>query len=79
MRLVCPSCGSEDFKALEQISGFVPCRFERDDNGGIEIEQEAKGEFVREDATSVIVLYNCVNCDFSFPAHQIEVALAEKP
>ena len=78
MRLACPSCGSDEFQALEQISNFVPCRFDRDDNGGIEIEHEAKGEFVREDATAITVLYKCAVCDFNFVPHQIEAALVLK-
>ena len=77
MRLACPNCGSEEFKAIEQISATTTCRFDRTD-GGIEIEQEAKGEFVREDATSVIVAYICKGCDRGFDPIQIQNLLVEK-
>ena len=78
MLLACPNCGSTDFLALEQISAQVSCKFERGPDGQIEIEQEAKGEFVREDASSVTVSYSCKGCEFVYQPQLISSMLVEK-
>lgn len=56
-KFCCPTCGSEKWNAIEQISSLTPCEIFR--NG--EVEMDSMAEFVRNDSTSVILAYTCFN------------------
>jgi hypothetical protein len=57
----CPTCGSLDWKAVEQFTSLTPCRLTSGDGGNPEIEFDARAEHTREAATSVTTAYICAN------------------
>lgn len=63
--LQCPTCGSVEFRAIEQYTSMTPCRLIAED-GSVEIEFSAAAEMVRDAATSVTILYACAKeCGFT--------------
>jgi hypothetical protein len=65
VKLVCPMCGSPDFKVVEQLQSVTPCTLENTESG-VEILPDPMGEFVREDSIGVILLYMCGNEECTF-------------
>lgn len=57
----CPTCGSFEWKAIEQFTSLTPCSLRRDRDGNPEIEFDARAEHTREAATSVTTGYICAN------------------
>lgn len=75
-KMVCGKCGSKGFYALEQVQARYYCEFDEYD-GILTISQSAKGEFIRDMATSVTIAYICTMCEFTVGPDQILTALKE--
>lgn len=80
MKLKCPNCGSEGWKAIEQMSAATPCEIIVLDDGGIEIFMDSSTEFIRDMATSVTVAYTCAadECGFTTAPDRLD-SLKEEP
>lgn len=70
----CPQCGGTEFRAIEQVSAVTTCRFAYAEGGGIEIDIDPDGEFIKDDAHSSVVAYTCADedCVHTFGASELD-------
>lgn len=65
MKFACPNCGSTSFYAVEQVNYWRTCEIERSETGP-EIVFDARGEFVKDAASAVVLVYLCASeCGFT--------------
>lgn len=71
-RIHCPICEGTEWAAIEEIQATSPCKIELGEDGMIEIELSAEGEFVKESGTSVVMAYLCISCGHQVKAEALQ-------
>jgi hypothetical protein len=74
MTILCPKCGSDNWKAIEQFTAFTPCQLVRETTGEVQIEFDMRAELARNAATSIILSYACdqAGCGYTISATDLQ-------
>jgi len=69
----CPTCGSVEWKAIEQFTSLTPCRIGRDEDGEVITDFDMRAEFQRDASTSVTTGYICAEetCGYMVEPHEL--------
>jgi hypothetical protein len=74
MTILCPKCGADNWKAVEQFTAMTPCQLVREETGEVQIEFDMRAELARDAATSIIMAYACdqAGCGYTVSAVDLQ-------
>ena len=72
--LICPKCGSSDWRAVEVMHSVTACTLMSTPEGEIEVVFDARAELSREASTSAVTHYMCADENCAYHVHPAQLS-----